>query len=205
MIGKFAPALAGIALLVAPAVASAHLQNDNLRARITFVGAHAVSASPGTVLAQRFAVKVEDVEGRPVPGLTVWFFRNGMAYPAQQGGAAPASVGAFVGPDDPLGVLTDADGVATAPPYRVGASEEVVAGVYGLGSAFNRDRIGFPPLVAFYHVNQPAVVEPPEAPWPPVANGVAEPVTLPWGSRAGMLLLAVLLLGMSLRAVTQRR
>ncbi len=126
-------------------------------------------------------------------------------YPAQPGGPAPASIGAFVGPEDPLGVLTDADGVATAPSYRVGSGEEVVAGVYGLGSAFNGERIGFPPLVAFYHVNQPTVVEPPEAPWPPVTNGVAEPVTLPWGSRTGVLLLVALMLGLSLRAVTLRR
>ncbi|SFM94843.1 hypothetical protein [Dokdonella immobilis] len=164
--------------------ASAHLENNNPRASIAFLGPHVITGPAGATMPGLFKVRVIDAQGIPMAGLKVWFYNN-LTVGTPENPPPPASPGSFQGLEDPLGVITDADGIATSPPYRIGASShDVVAGIYGIAGPEN-SVVGFPPLVAYFHLNY-APPEPPASPPPPPP----EIPPLPQGSAAAVSLTA---------------
>jgi hypothetical protein len=187
---KFANAMIFFVLLGMASSSEAHLENGNPRYWITFVGSHSFSGAPGSIVPQRFKVRIVDNQGRPAAGLNVWFGNNGMAC---AGGCPPlppgSYYGSFEGSENPLEIYTDADGIATSPPYRIGTLlQDVYAGVFSFNPA--NANVGLPRLLALFHINNP-VVEPPEVLQPPfVPAGDAGAVPLPLMSFSGLVALA---------------
>ncbi len=177
-------------LLVLSFPVSAHMQNDNPRASIAFVGPHVITGPAGELRPGLFKVRVIDSEGAPMPGLKVWFYNNAPVG-TPENPPPPVSFGSFQGPENPLGIITDANGVATSPPYRIGVSHhDVVAGIYGIAGPEN-SAVGYPPLVAFFHVNY-APPEPPASPPPPSPpQGTSSAVMVPASSMSALALLAL--------------
>lgn len=161
--------------------ASAHLENDNPRASIAFVGPHVITGQPGVTRQGPFQVRVIDIQGAPMAGLKVWFYNNQRIDVPENPPSPPASPGSFQGAQDPLGIITDANGVATSPPFRFGVGgHDVVAGVYGVAGPENAV-VGFPSLVAYFHVNYEPQEPPPPPPEviDPLPQGTSNAVTLP--------------------------
>jgi len=178
---KFAVIVFAFLLAFAAPASLAHLENDNPRASIAFVGEHAFFGPVGSELPQRFKVRVVDSHGSPLRGLKVWFFPNAIVTccGATEPPPPASQYGAFQGIENPLGILTDANGVATAPPFRIGVvPHDVAAGIYTVGGPENAV-VGWPPLVAYFHVNH-VVTE------PPVTGGGVQPVALPTTSLPGL-------------------
>ncbi len=170
--------------------ASAHLQNDNPRATIAFLGPHVITGPAGSIRTELFKVRVIDAQGTPMAGLKVWFYNDGQVTIPENPPLPPVSPGSFQGPEDPLGVITDANGVATSPPYRIGVDgHDVVAGVYGIGGPENAV-IGFPPLVALFHVNY-VPQEPPPPEIIPIPQGSSGTVMLPASSASTLAIFAL--------------
>lgn len=173
---------------------SAHLENDNPRASIAFVGPHVITGPGGSMMPGFFKVRVIDAHGAPMAGLRVWFYNNALVSIPENPPLPPANLGSFQGPEDPPGVITDANGVATSRPYRLGFGPyDVVAGIYGIAGPENAV-VGFPPLVAYFHINhvpqEPLVV--------PSPQGTSGAVTLPTLSVPALALFALALVLLTL-------
>jgi hypothetical protein len=88
----------------------------------------------GTLFPERFSVRITDATNAPIAGMRVQFQINlVLCFPLPPPAVCPppaALYGTFVSPGAPslVEVLTDANGVATTPPYRAGT----LAGEYEL-------------------------------------------------------------------------
>ena len=161
-------------------------------------------APAGTVLTDRFTVRVADSDGNPMPGLVVWFFAD---CPLGVGSLPPCRAGEFMSDQSPLDIRTDANGVAVAPPYKVGGAVDVAAALYGFAKE-NKEIAHATPLITFFHINHrandaffhppvPAAPEPEAEPPPqPLA---APPTAVPASSPWALLVLAALLAGFAAR------
>lgn len=189
-----------IALLLASSLAfaavpaAAQVEEVNPNYTMSIVGDDTFMAPAGTVLADRFTVRIVDRAGEPVPDLVVWFYPN-CPVGIPENPLPPCFKGRFVGvePSDLAEIPTDADGVAVAPPYEVGGIVDVVAGAYGWGDGSANDVIGWPPLVEYFHVNHQAGAPPPPDPVVEQPGGSVAAVAAPASSAWALAALAALL------------
>lgn len=192
-----------LVLLFAATAGHAHIDNQNPRIWVSYVSSPTFNGATGVVLPERFAVKVVDRQGHPIPDITVWFSPNRMLYPQSSTSPTIDRYGEFLSnPADSAKVLTGSDGVAVAPAYRVGwGGYDVYAGIYSLGSSRNAQVVGWPPVFAYFHINQ-MIVEPPAIPLP---VGAIEPTVLPASSRWAVLMLVAGLLGSGMLFLRRNR
>lgn len=170
-------------LVLLPLDACAEGVNPNFS--MSIVGSDTYHAVPGTILPERFTVRIVDRLGAPVPDIVVWFYADcPVGVPESPLPGCPR--GSFVGvdPDKLVTGVTNPDGVAMAPPYRVAGSIDIVAGVYSFD---NGGAIGSPPLVKFFHINHtaeaipdPPLVDTPGDELPNAASILAVPALSPW-------------------------
>lgn len=169
----FSPMLVLLLVLAAVPVATV-AQEINPNYSMSVVGPDTFTGQPGTVLADRFRVRIVDRQGKPASGFIVWFYPN-CTFTVPELPTPPCAKGSFIGvtPEQLLTLTTDADGVAVAPPYQVEGSVDIAAGAYDWGDGTPNDAIGWPPLVQFFHVNH-AANDPTIHP-PPVENPGGQP------------------------------
>lgn len=178
---------------------TAHTQEVNPNYSMSIVGPDTFQVAAGTVLADRFTVRVVDRQGTPVPNIDVWFYPNcTITVPEQP--PPPCFQGTFIGvaPDQLVRGMTDQNGVAVAPPYQVEGPIDIVAGAYDWNDGSANDVIGWPPLVLYFHVNHRAG-DPPDFPGTDnpggTPNGTPAPFAAPTLSTWALIALAILVAG----------
>lgn len=142
------------ALLFAFAPTYVLAQNPN--ASMSIIGDNTVRVAPGAHVDQLFSVRVVDTAGAPMAGISVGFAPNFCIYSDVNACPPAATYGTFANPST---VVTDANGVAAAPPFTAGSIVGVydaVAIVSPYGSPAN-EAIGRPSFFSFLHVQQVAL------------------------------------------------
>jgi len=153
---RFAVAL--IAALSAPAVL-AQLDDHNENASMSIVGAETIRVAPGGTVPERFAVRIVDAQGVPMEGLAVWFFPDGCG---ESGGpdffyCPPWAVYGTFDPPVNVPIHTDANGVATAPPFTAGSivgTYNVAAGAWYPLNAENARLGNGEGIASYFHIQQ---------------------------------------------------
>lgn len=189
----------------------AHLQNDITEAYMSFVGPHSVQGAPGSILPQRFAVRIVNGQGHPIPGLSIMFGAN-RTHSGDPGCTSPCTptptgiYGEFLDEPASHAVITDANGVATAPAFKVGRNPHEVFVLIST-NAVSRG-MPFPRPTGLFHINMPGVVEPPQTPIPvaqPIVGGTpVAPTSLPSTTTWGVMLLALGVAGLATRRLRVR-
>jgi hypothetical protein len=142
LLAVFFAILAGsIAGAARPAVAQSGLG----QASISIVGPSEIVARPGQVPAERLRFRVVDAQGQPMAGLNASFLVNTGAYFPEQ----PPLFGAYgfflvpppVNTSESFDTATNADGIATAPAFRLSASSFEVIGRVGGNAALDAQRL----------------------------------------------------------------
>jgi len=153
---RFAVAL--IAALSAPAVL-AQLDDHNENASMSIVGAETIRVAPGGTVPERFSVRIVDAQGVPMEGLAVWFFPDGCG---ESGGpdffyCPPWAVYGTFDPPVNVPIHTDANGVATAPPFTAGSivgTYNVAAGAWYPLNAENARLGNGEGIATYFHIQQ---------------------------------------------------
>lgn len=206
---KVFAAAAVVTALSMASLSHAHLQNEITEAYMSFVGPHSFQGASGSILPQRFAVRVVNGQGYPIPGLAIMFAADRPVFgnPGCTSPCTPAPTGIygeFLDESAAHAVITDANGVATAPAFKVGSSpHEVFAMVTHNAAAVG---IPFPRPTGWFHINMPGVVEPPQTPIPqPIVGGTPVASTsLPSTTAWGVMLLVLGIAGLATRRLRVR-
>ncbi|MGB0132503.1 hypothetical protein [Dokdonella sp.] len=121
--------LVAVATLVLAMPGHATIRENYPALEMAFVGNHAVEGVAGSSLRQPFALRLTDPDGRPLPGLTVYFQPN-YVLNLNPGAVPPLSAhGSFDGELE-VAVVTDENGIARSPDFQVGQfGHEPIAGL----------------------------------------------------------------------------
>lgn len=167
------------------AFGSAHAQT--LVPTTVAVGGVSQTVSVGSVLPQRFVVRISDAQGQTLVGVRVRFNINLCfeGVPPPGGGCPPAALyGRFNTSNFSSEVLSDGNGLATSDAFVAGS----VAGQYQIFSSIPQQQVGsvqipFNTVFSMFQVNQVL------GGLAPSASGI--PTTSGWGLVGMMLLLAL--------------
>ena len=191
----------GIAMAVtfsAPSWATIRENYPNLD--MAFVGNHVVEGPAGTIVPHPFALRLTDPAGNPLRGVTV-YFQPDYQYNLNPDLAPPLSAYGDFGGVRELAVVTDENGVARTPNFRIGQiGHSVLASIPGTTTqniAATQGGWGY----ALFHVNTPH--QGPADPQAPIGIEGASP--LPTDSFMERLALACALILAAVAALRRAR
>jgi hypothetical protein len=140
--------------LVGPSPGHATIIENYPDVDMAYVGPHVFNGPGGSTIAQPFRLRFTDPAGNPIPGLTVTFEPNRLV--GIEGSMLPpiSAYGSFSGLSF-VSVLTDANGVATAPEFQIGTFvHDVLAGLW-ISTPENERVTQGGSGIAFFHINSP--------------------------------------------------